>query len=229
MTPGPTAWRSGTAAMLPIALAALPFGMLFGAEATRQGLAPAETLLMSLTVFAGGSQFLAMGLWADPAPWVTLALATLLVNLRHTLMSASLSGKLGAFPPWTKALAAFLLADETWALAERRALDGRLTPSWYFGCALTLYALWAAGSLTGALLGGLITSPERWGLDFAFPAIFIVLIMGFAKSWSALPVVAVAAAVAWWAERAIGGSWFILLGGLAGIAVAALMPERAAP
>ena len=114
----PRDWQAGAAAMAPIALAALPFGMLFGAESARQGLTRAEALLMSLTVFAGGSQFLAMGLWADPAPWATLALATLVVNLRHTLMSASLSGKLGALAGWHRPLAMFRTADEA-----RRWLD----------------------------------------------------------------------------------------------------------
>ena len=92
--------RAGIAAMFPVALAAIPFGMLFGAEAARQCLSLAEALLMSLTVFAGGAHFMSMGLWADPAPWLGLALATFVINLRHALMAASLSGKVATFAPW---------------------------------------------------------------------------------------------------------------------------------
>ena len=210
--------------MLPVALAALPFGMLFGAEAIRQGLSLWEAWLMSLTVFAGGAQFMAMGLWTDPVPWAGLALATLVVNLRHALMSASLAGKLAGFSRWQRAAAAFLLADETWALAERRALWAGLTPAWYFGTGLTLYVLWSFGTLTGALLGGLIPEPGRYGLDFAFPAIFVCLITGFIKDWSALPVVLAAGGTALAVHAAIPGMWFVLAGGLAGIAVAAALP-----
>jgi len=216
--------RAGMAAMLPVALAALPFGMLFGAEAARQGLSVAEALLMSLTVFAGGAQFMSMGLWADPAPWLALALATFVVNLRHALMAASLSGKVAAFTGWQRGAAAFLMADETWALAERRAFGTRLTPAYYFGVALTLYVLWSISTVAGALVGGLIPEPGRYGLDFAFPAIFICLITGFVKDWKALPVIAASAGTALVLHATVPGMWFVLGGGIAGITVAALLP-----
>lgn len=216
--------RAGIAAMLPIALAALPFGMLFGAEAIRQGLTLWEACLMSLTVFAGGAQFMSMGLWADPVPVVGLALATLVVNLRHALMAASLSCRMARFDPWQRAAAAFLLADETWALAERQALRSGLTPGYYFGAGLTLYLLWSVGTLAGALLGGLIPDPARYGLDFAFPAIFICLITGFVKDWKALPVILAAGGTALAVHAALPGMWFVLAGGVAGIAVAAALP-----
>lgn len=219
---------AGIGAMLPIALAALPFGMLFGAEAIRQGLSVWEAWLMSLTVFAGGAQFMSMGLWADPAPWVGLALATLVVNLRHVLMSASLAGKMGRFGLWQCGAAAFMLADETWALAERRALQGGLTPAYYFGVGGTLYVLWSVGTLIGAVLGGLIPEPERFGLDFAFPAIFICLITGFIKDWNALPVILAAGGAALAVQALVPGMWFVLAGGIAGIAVAALLPPAKA-
>lgn len=216
--------RDGILAMLPIAVAAIPFGMLFGAEAMRQGLTLAEAVFMSLTVFAGGAQFMAMGLWAEPAPWLALALATFVVNLRHALMAASLSGRMAGFAPGIKALAAFFMADETWALAERRALSAPLTRGYYFGVALTLYVLWAISTAAGALVGGLIARPEVWGIDFAFPAIFLLLITGFARSWRALPVIAAAGGAALVAQAMVPGAWFILIGGIAGIAAAALMP-----
>ena len=100
-------FRRGIAAMLPLALSAMPFGMIYGSEAMRKGLSLAETLLMSLIVFAGGSQFLAVSLWHYPVPWLGIAAAVLLVNLRHTLMAASLVSKLGSFKPWQIWLGAY--------------------------------------------------------------------------------------------------------------------------
>lgn len=224
----PSDLRAGALSMLPIALSAMPFGMLFGAEAARQGLSTPEATLMSMAVFAGGAQFMAMGLWSEPAPWAALALAVFVVNLRHVLMAASLSGRMTGFGPWGRAGAAFLLADETWALAERRALAGGLTPGYYLGIGLTLYALWAVSTVIGAQLGGLIADPERWGIDFAFPAIFICLVLGFARDWRAVPVIAVSAAVALAVQQIAGGSWFVIAGGLAGMAVAAALAPRVA-
>ena len=220
----PAETSAGIAAMLPIALAALPFGMLFGAEAIRQGLTPWEACLMSLAVFAGGAQFMSMGLWADPVPVVGLALATLVVNLRHTLMAASLSGRMAEFSPWQRGAAAFLMADETWALAERQAQRSGLTPGYYFGLGVTLYLLWVLGTLAGAVLGGLIPDPLRYGLDFAFPAIFLCLITGFVRDWRALPVILAAGGTALAVHATLPGMWFVLVGGVAGILVAAALP-----
>ena len=217
-------FKAGFAAMAPLAAAAAVFGMIFGAEALRHGLTPAEVVLMSATVFAGGSQFMAVGLWSDPVPWLGITIAVLLINLRHVLMSASLIRKMDAFRPWQRALAAFFLADETWAVSERRALAQPLTPAFYAGAALTLYLAWIAGTAAGTVLGGLVNSPERFGLDFAFPAAFICMVMGFAKSWRAAPVIAASAAAALLTRQWLGGTWFVIIGGLVGMAVAAMLP-----
>lgn len=70
--------RAGVIAMLPVAGAAVPFAMVLGSEAVRQGLSAFEITVMSLTVFAGSSQFIAVSLWQHPAPWASLAIAVLL-------------------------------------------------------------------------------------------------------------------------------------------------------
>ena len=222
-------FKSGVLAIAPLALAAMPFGMIFGAEALRKGLTAAEIILMSVVVYAGGSQFMAVGLWQHPVPWVGIAFAVLLVNLRHLLMSASLFGKMGRFRPWQRWLGAFLLADETWATSERRALMQPLTPAFYAGAGLTLYLAWVLGTAIGTVLGSLVQKPERLGLDFAFPAVFICLVMGFAKSWRAAPVILASAAAALITHHAAGGTWFVIVGGLVGMAVAVALPSAPAP
>jgi len=92
-------FRSGLADVLPAAVAVVPFGVLLGARAVEQGLSVPEVALMSATVFAGSAQFVAIDIWTEPAPWLVLAVSTLLVNARHILMGASLSRKLAAFSP----------------------------------------------------------------------------------------------------------------------------------
>ena len=217
--------RAGVLAMLPVAGAAIPFAMVLGSEAIRQGLTIYEVTLMSLTVFAGSSQFIAVSLWQHPAPWASLTLAVLLVNLRHTLMAASLAPKLAHFPHWLKPVGIFLMADETWALNERRASATRLTPAYYFGVALCLYVLWACGTALGAGLGAFIPDPKMFGFDFVFPAVFICLVIGFAKSWQSLPVILASGLAAVAAKLYIGGTIYIIVGGVAGMCVAALLPQ----
>jgi 4-azaleucine resistance transporter AzlC len=217
-------FKAGVLAMLPIGLAAVPFSMVLGAEALRHGLTPTEIVFMSAMVFAGSAQFMAVGLWEHPAPWAGLAFAVLLINLRHVLMAASLSSKIKHFKPWQRFLLAFLMADETWALSERRAQAQPLTPPYYFGVGLCLYVLWFVGTALGTLAGGYIPKPELFGLDFIFPAIFIGLVMGFAKHWQAVPVILASAISALLAHHFIGGTSFVIVGGIAGMTMAALLP-----
>src|SRR3954471_15241326 len=86
-------FRAGLRDIAPVAVAALPIGLLFGAVAAAKGLSALEVGLMSAFVFAGGAQFAAIEAWAHPAPIAALAFATLLINARHVLMGASLGPK----------------------------------------------------------------------------------------------------------------------------------------
>ncbi|MGI9412684.1 MAG: AzlC family ABC transporter permease, partial [Hyphomicrobiales bacterium] len=172
-------FRAGVVAILPAAVAVVPFGLLLGARAVEQGLSVAEVALMGATVFAGSAQFVVIDIWTEPAPWFLIALTTLLVNIRHVLMSASIAGKLGGFAPASRPFAVFFLADEVWAIAERRAQAGRLTPAYYAGLAGLLYVNWVFWTVAGALAGRAIADPHALGFDFAFTAIFIGLLTGF--------------------------------------------------
>ena len=220
------AWRAdtlaGVAAIAPVMVAAVPVGLVFGAVGIQAGLSPVELTLMSALVFAGAAQFVALDLWASPAPWLALTISAFIVNLRHVLMGASLAPHLKTFPRWGRWAGLFLLADEVWALALRRATERGLTPAFYAGLAGGLYAAWVAGTLAGSLLGGLITDPERYGLDFAFIAIFLCLIIGFWRGRrSVLPWIAAggAAIVAQWL---LPGVWYVVIGGLIGATVGAI-------
>ena len=218
--------RSAFIGMLPIALAVVPFGLLLGSEAVRKGLTPAEVGLMSMIVFAGSAQFLTVSIWTHPAPWAAFASAAFLINLRHVLMSASISPKLKSFRPSQKTLAAFLLADEIWALSERRAAHHPLTPGFYFGTAIGFYTIWLAATVAGTFLGEALPAPETIGFDFVFAALFISLVTGFAKSWRAIPVILASITASLMFKSFYGGTGFILAGGLAGMVAAALLPPE---
>ncbi|MBT9368479.1 AzlC family ABC transporter permease [Rhizobium sp. CSW-27] len=216
----------GTRTIIPLVLAALPIGFVFGTVAAGNGLSPLETVLMSALVFAGGSQFVAMDLWTHPASWSALGLAALLVNLRHILMGASLARSLGLFRPWQKLATLLVMADENWALAEARARQKPLTPAFYLGLALPFYCGWVLASLGGSLFGALLGDVAVYGLDFAFPAVFIVLLMGFWKGRETGLILAASAVASLSVHSLVPGAWYIAAGALAGLAAALVAPVR---
>jgi len=217
---------AGLTAILPAAIAVVPFGLLLGAAAAEKGLTPLETGLMGAFVFAGSSQFVAVGLWTEPAPWLALGFTTLLINLRHVLMSASIAARFGEFPAWLRPVALFFLADEIWAVAERRAVDVPLTPAFYFAAAVLLYVNWLVWTVAGVLLGPALGDPQAIGFDFAFTAIFIGLIAGFWQGRRTGLVIATSGVTASLVHLAVEGPWYVLAGALAGVAVAASLPLR---
>jgi 4-azaleucine resistance transporter AzlC len=219
--------RAGLRDIAPVAVAALPIGLLFGAVASAKGMSPLEVILMSALVFAGGAQFAAIETWVTPAPIAALAFATLLINVRHVLMGASLTPKVGMSRIQTL-LAYFFLTDEAWALSERRALERPVTGAYWFAMAVVLWANWTLSSTVGAILGSFLGDPERIGADFAFTALFIGLVAGFGRSRVTLVTVAVSAGVAALVHHFIGAPWHVASGALAGIAAAYLAaPEEA--
>ena len=131
---------AGTRAILPLIVAVVPIGLVFGAVSAARGLSALEATLMSALVFAGGSQFVAMDIWTHPASWAGVGFAALLVNIRHVLMSASIGTKMQAFSGLQRYGAMLFLADELWAMAEFRAGATRLTPRWYAGIVVPFYA-----------------------------------------------------------------------------------------
>ncbi len=218
---------AGMLDMAPVVAAALPIGMLFGVLAVQKGLTAPEAAAMSAFVFAGAAQFVALELWREPVPVMLLTFTAFIVNLRHVMMGASLGRRMHLFSPLNRALSAFVLVDEVWAFAERRALKGPLTPAYYWGMGATLWVQWVVGGSIGAVAGRGIGDPARLGFDFAFSALFICILTGFWRGHRTGAVLAVAAVVSALTKLYVPGAWNIALGGLAGVAVATLFPRDA--
>jgi len=207
---------TGAAEVAPVVVAYIPIGLLWGTLAAAKGLSPLEALMMSVIVFAGSAQFVAVDMWRDPIPVLLLTFTVLIVNVRHVLMSASLSRHIDAIPRALHPIVAYFLTDESWALAERRALQEPLTLAFYLGVSLPLAATWWIATGTGAMLGRALGDPSAIGLDFAFSAMFIAILMGFWKGPGTAGVLAASGAVAAGTHLAFDGPWYIVAGGLAG-------------
>ncbi|MCW4116692.1 AzlC family ABC transporter permease [Aurantimonas sp. MSK8Z-1] len=222
-------FRAGLRDVLPVLLAIMPFGIVYGALAVDAGLSVLEACGLSLTIYAGASQLVALQMVGLGAPlWVVLFALTM-VNLRHLLYSASVGRHLGAFSWWQKALAFCFLVDPVFGAAETRVLTHRLSPTYYFAFALALYGGWQVATLIGATLGGFIGDPAALGLDFILPVYFLTMVMEFRHRAGFYPVAAISAVASIAVYALIGPPWHVTLGALAGLGYAALVPPKGRP
>ena len=184
-------WQ-GTLDSLPFVLVIAPFAMLFGVVATEAGLDLVEVMGLSVLVIAGAAQFAALQQMVDAAPVVMVLATALAVNLRMAMYSAALTPWLGRAPLWKRALAAYLLIDQTYLLSTGRFEAEPEMPrasryAYYFGTILLIIPIWYAATLAGALAGQAI--PEAFALDFAMPITFLAMMAPMLK---ALPYLAAA-------------------------------------
>lgn len=212
----------GMRTIAPLLVAAGPVGLLFGALAAQKGLSALEILLMSAFVFAGGSQFVALDMWATPLPWLTIALSTFLVNMRHVLMSMSLGPSTTTFTRTQKLVGFLFLADEVWALSEQKAARVQLSFAYYMGLVVPFYLMWVLSSFVGAFVGAAFTNPEAIGLDFAFTALFVFLVMSFWRGKRTGAVLAASGLAATIVYASVSGPWYIVAGTGAGMITAAI-------
>lgn len=207
-------------------LAYVPIAMLWGTLAAGKGFSVLEALLMSALLYAGASQFVAIEMWVDPLPIILMIFTIFIINVRHILYAASISRHMGGIQKKWHPFLMYVLTDEAWALLERKAMTQPLTLGYYVGVAVPLWPTWFISSAIGAYIGRKLPDPALIGLDFAFAAMFIAILAGFWKGPRTGLVLVVSAAVAVVAKTYISGAWYIVLGGLAGVAVAALLHKE---
>ena len=221
------AWDS-----LPMLLGAAPFGIIFGTLAAPSGLSATGALAMSLFVFAGSSQFIALNLLAGGAGLPVILLTTFVVNLRHALYSATLLPHVAGLRQRWRIPLAFWLTDETFAVVQLRYAAPDLSPHkhWYYlGSALAMYGNWFLCTAVGVLLGRSIPRLEHMGLEFAMAATFTGIVVPMLKNMPMLGAALGAAAVAL-AARGLPYKLGLLLAALAGVVIGVVLEElREAP
>jgi 4-azaleucine resistance transporter AzlC len=176
-----------------IAAAMVAVGGSFGAITIAYGLPTWVPFLMSTVVFAGGAQFLAVGLLAAANP-LAAVLAGLLLNARHIPFGLTVAEALGPRKR-DRIVGSHLMTDEVVAftLAEPDPARRRRV-YWLIG--ITLFTSWNVGTALGVLLGGVTGDPDALGLDAAFPAALIALIMPSMRDGATRTVALTGAAVA---------------------------------
>jgi 4-azaleucine resistance transporter AzlC len=173
---GVSALRPAFSASIPVLLGYVAIGFAFGILLVKSGqpwwLAP----FMSLVVYAGAAQFMAIGLLAAGTGIAQIVVLTLVINARHMVYGLSLLDRFGACRRF-KAYLIFALTDETYGiLTTVQPPAGADRESFYAAVSALDQSYWVIGSIVGALVGGLVPFDGR-GMEFALTALFIVLLV----------------------------------------------------
>jgi 4-azaleucine resistance transporter AzlC len=178
-------------------------------------------------VFAGASQFVMVDLLRTGAPAPLIVLTVLLLNARHFLMAAAIRPFVATAPPIRRLGLAYLLTDETFALAIGWFRRGHHDLTYYTVFGALLWCAWNTGTLLGAIFGAGIADPQRYGIDFAITAVFVAIVAIGVRHRSDVAV-ALAAALVAAALRLLGASAVavVIAGALAPLAAFAIREER---
>jgi len=171
---------AGARDTIPMIVGAAPFGVIFGTLVASGPLRLWHGQLMSLIVFAGSAQFIALGLIAGHASYAVVWATTFVVNMRHVLYSATLAPYVSHLPArWRWALGG-LLTDEVFAVAwahYRLHPPGSVGPYYFLGSGLSMYINWQIWTVVGLLFGAAFPGLQSLGLDFAMVATFIAIVV----------------------------------------------------
>jgi 4-azaleucine resistance transporter AzlC len=169
------------------------FGASFAVLARTADFGFAASVVMSATTFAGSAQFAAASILGTGGTVAAAIVAASLLNARYAPISVTVAGEFhGSF--LRRLLEAQLIVDESWALSRRR--DGRYDRRLLIGGGFFLYVCWVGGTAIGALVGDTLGEPERFGLDAAFPALFLALLVPQVRARRSLAAALVGAAIA---------------------------------
>ena len=185
MSPIRKAFLRGVVSALPMTVVVGPFALLFGVVATEAGLNVVETMLFSVSVFAGASQFAALQTMQENAPVLVVLATALAVNLRMVMYSVTLAPHFGELPLRSRALMAYFLVDQSFAttvaeIDRNPAMTAMEKRAVFFGAVVAVAPLWFLASLVGGLVGQAI--PPDYALDFALPITFLAMVAPMLRS-----------------------------------------------
>jgi predicted branched-subunit amino acid permease len=211
-------------ALLPGMIA---FGMVFGVLAAQVGISILGASAMSVFVYAGTAQLLALHAWNAPDLLFAVVVAVVAMNARYVLFGAAIQPWMRGLPPWMAYASMFFLVDPNWATAMQERDQGRNDVGVFVGMGAGCMVGWLVGTVAGAGFGQMLGDTRRFGLDFFLPAFFLSLACGFWKGRADILPLVIGGGVAILFERYVGGSTHVLAGGLAGSLTAAFLPRGA--
>lgn len=169
-------YLTGVRAGIPVILGFVPVGIAYAIMARQAGFSVFETIFMSVTVFAGASQMMAVGMYVQGASIVAMILATFILNLRHLIMSTCVVNRMKNEPIKLKLLATFGVTDESFAIftTEKREKCSGL---YFLGLITVTYSSWIVGSAIGAVASDFLPAIVTASLGIALYAMFIGILV----------------------------------------------------
>lgn len=178
-----TQYIRGMRSGIPVIFGFIPVGIAYAIMARQAGFTALQTCAMSLTVFAGASQMMAVGMYAQGAGIIAMILATFILNLRHLIMSVCVVNRMPRGPVGVKLLAAFGVTDESFAIFTTER-EENCTTAYFLGLITVTYTSWNVGTLIGAVASDFLPAILTASLGIALYAMFIgILFPGLTDNW----------------------------------------------
>ena len=188
---------AGCRDVAPVLVGTIPFGFVAGVAAVGAGMTPLQGIALSFIAFSGIAQLVVAQLVAAQSPAIVTLAAALVVSLRFLMYSASLSPHLAHLPARWRVPLAYLMTDQGFAMGVRvygRPGDRRLRHWHLLGIGVTLWSVWQASVVAGAVAGAQV--PAAWSLDFVVTLSFVVILVPALRTRADLAAAIVAGAVA---------------------------------
>ncbi len=217
---------AGARGIAPILLGVMPFATIAGIASVEAGLSPGQALALSVGMFAGAAHLAVVQLISLKAALPVIFLTAVIINLRFVMYSASLSPHFRAVATRWKALIAYLLTDQAYAISITRFTVSPQMPHklwFYMGVAVPMWAAWTGAFTAGVFLGAQV--PASWSLDFAVPLTFMALVVPAVKGRAAIAAASAAAVVVVLAAR-LPFNLSLITAALVGIGVGLLAEWR---
>lgn len=208
--------RTALLPALPIVFGYIPIGFAFGILARKAGISTGNTLAMSLLVYAGSAQLIAVGLFAAGVSPVSIIVTTFIVNLRHLLMSAALSPYLSKWRKILLPVFAYELTDETFGVHSMQFPARGAHPGEALAINVTAQTAWVTGTWLGVVAGNLISDVRPYGLDYALVAMFVALLVFQLKAKSYWVVAILAGMLSVGLQIAGVSQWNVIIATLVG-------------
>jgi len=177
MSPALSEFRQGLLDELPLQIGIIPFGLVYGILGIESGMSLVQTCLLSVILFGGASQIVFTQLITAATPAGVIIASVSAINLRHLLYGLSMAAYLRHLPFGWRAVLAYLLTDEAYAMSVRRFRTAPGSDVMHYhllGTGLLLFSVWQLSTIAGALLGTAV--PEFLQLGFAVPLSFLAIL-----------------------------------------------------
>ncbi|MCR4427400.1 MAG: AzlC family ABC transporter permease [Firmicutes bacterium] len=196
----------------PLALSIAAYGLVYGVVAAQSGMSLADVIFADIVVFSGSAQLVAVEMIRANASVFAVFSATLVMSLRHLLMGLSLAPRVRHVSRAPRCILAYLLNDESYALMISRTGGTQFPLGYAFGVGLATWLSWLAGTVAGACGSLGMPDPGRFGLDFAFVAVFLALLVLQLKDRTTLLAALGGGIAAALLAAMLPGNWYILAG-----------------